>query len=570
MKKMTKMYIKDQWKQHYISFSIVLILIFLAAALSSLMSVVIGKIVDFVGSNNGDGQNLLLLSCLLIVVVLCKEGANYSREYLAAKIMVQIANELRYKIFVTTLNFKYEYFCKISRASMINRCVSNTEEIQKLALATIPQFFYESIMCIIAFAVITHIYWPLSFVGLMIYSIYLIPVKYFGNKQKNVADSLNKQNIKMKDLFIEKIDEIKTIKIMGSEEKQKRDVEKESKIWSDLFFNSYFTINLFKNFPRVLDALAPGLTFFIGGIKVISGDLTIGDLVTITGLLPAINAPIRSFSNIYLNLKNLENKIEEILQIIYGADIEKCKDNEETISLDNITEIKLENVSLKNDRQVQLKGIYLEIKAGRHIAIIGEKGAGKSTILNVISGIIEATSGKVLIGHRDIKDIDINSLKVRIGVVVQCPYIFEGTVRENLFYKTKIPEWKLEYYLRRVKLLNNDESNLKDFLDREATKLSGGQKQRICLVREVIGKPDILLLDEVTSALDHTTEIEVLKFIEEIMKDKICILITHNIKCASYMPQIVVVEKGKIVEEGNHEMLLRKGGKYEEFWTKQN
>lgn len=464
MKKMTKMYIKDQWKQHYISFSIVLILIFLAAALSSLMSVVIGKIVDFVGSNNGDGQNLLLLSCLLIVVVLCKEGANYSREYLAAKIMVQIANELRYKIFVTTLNFKYEYFCKISRASMINRCVSNTEEIQKLALATIPQFFYESIMCIIAFAVITHIYWPLSFVGLMIYSIYLIPVKYFGNKQKNVADSLNKQNIKMKDLFIEKIDEIKTIKIMGSEEKQKRDVEKESKIWSDLFFNSYFTINLFKNFPRVLDALAPGLTFFIGGIKVISGDLTIGDLVTITGLLPAINAPIRSFSNIYLNLKNLENKIEEILQIIYGADIEKCKDNEETISLDNITEIKLENVSLKNDRQVQLK----------------------------------------------------------------------------------------------------------DFLDREATKLSGGQKQRICLVREVIGKPDILLLDEVTSALDHTTEIEVLKFIEEIMKDKICILITHNIKCASYMPQIVVVEKGKIVEEGNHEMLLRKGGKYEEFWTKQN
>ena len=177
MKKMTKMYIKDQWKQHYISFSIVLILIFLAAALSSLMSVVIGKIVDFVGSNNGDGQNLLLLSCLLIVVVLCKEGANYSREYLAAKIMVQIANELRYKIFVTTLNFKYEYFCKISRASMINRCVSNTEEIQKLALATIPQFFYESIMCIIAFAVITHIYWPLSFVGLMIYSIYLIPVK---------------------------------------------------------------------------------------------------------------------------------------------------------------------------------------------------------------------------------------------------------------------------------------------------------------------------------------------------------------------------------------------------------
>ena len=116
-----------------------------------------------------------------------------------------------------------------------------------------------------------------------------------------------------------------------------------------------------------------------------------------------------SFSNIYLNLKNLENKIEEILQIIYGADIEKCKDNEETISLDNITEIKLENVSLKNDRQVQLKGIYLEIKAGRHIAIIGETGAGKSTILNVISGIIEATSGKVLIGHRDIKDIDINS-----------------------------------------------------------------------------------------------------------------------------------------------------------------
>lgn len=225
---------------------------------------------------------------------------------------------------------------------------------------------------------------------------------------------------------------------------------------------------------------------------------------------------------------------------------------------------------MKNDRQVQLKGIYLEIKAGRHIAIIGETGAGKSTILNVISGIIEATSGKVLIGHRDIKDIDINSLKVRIGVVVQCPYIFEGTVRENLFYKTKIPEWKLEYYLRRVKLLNNDESNLKDFLDREATKLSGGQKQRICLVREVIGKPDILLLDEVTSALDHTTEIEVLKFIEEIMKDKICILITHNIKCASYMPQIVVVEKGKIVEEGNHEMLLRKGGKYEEFWTKQN
>ena len=318
-----------------------------------------------------------------------------------------------------------------------------------------------------------------------------------------------------------------------------------------------------------------GLTFcmVLSGLEVQAGNQTIGDFVLINALLMQLAIPLNFFGYIYREISQGLTDLKSLFSILNIKP--EINDIKGAVSMKfKKAEISFENVSFSYDgKRKVLDKINFSIPSGSSLAIVGPTGAGKSTISRLIFRFYDTTSGRILVNGKDIRDITQISLRRNIGIVPQDTVLFNDTISYNLKYgKIDASEKEILDIAKKAqldKIIKNFPEGMKTIVGERGLKLSGGEKQRVAIARTLLKNPPILILDEATSALDTLTEREIKDSLKSLAKERTTIIIAHRLSTVVDADKILVLDKGKIIEQGTHKQLIKKRGLYADMWSTQ-
>ena len=389
-----------------------------------------------------------------------------------------------------------------------------------------------------------------------------------GN-QKQMED-----NAQLTSYLVESLNGIQTVKAFNAEKKV--NLETESKFVKLL--RSIFKLALTTNVQAVLKGfieLVGGVVIlWVGAYEVLKGNMSVGSLITFNSLLAYFLSPVKNLINLQPQMQTAMVAAERLGEIL---DLElECDENEQKRIYSN----KLEgNISIKDvdfrygTRQLILKDINIEIQKGERIALVGESGCGKTTLVKLLLNFYPIEKGQILIDGNNILDIQKEALRERIAYVPQETFLFSGTILENL--SLGMEQEDMEQIIEAAKMarahdfINDLPLRYNTHLEENGANLSGGQRQRLAITRAILKKPDILILDEATSNLDSITEAAIENTINNFSKGMTTIIIAHRLSTIKRCDKIYVMDKGEIIEAGSHEELMCLGGRYYKLWQEQ-
>ncbi len=372
--------------------------------------------------------------------------------------------------------------------------------------------------------------------------------------------------------LVEDISGVETIKAYGSE--RSRSEEGEHRLVG--LVQSVFSIQKLSISMTAIGGLISGLAGIVilwyGGHRVIGGHLTIGELMFFYTLLGYMLEPLERLSTVNLQMQDAMVAVDRLYQVMDLAG--ETKDDRRA-QFEAIREgVELRGVSFRYGcRQNVLNELNLTIPAGATVAIVGESGCGKSTLLKMLMRFYDPTAGQVLVDGVDLRDFDLESLRRGVGIVSQEPFIFNGTLRENIALGD--PEANLDDIIAAARAAGLDEfinrlpERFETMLGERGANLSGGERQRLAIARALLRKPALLIFDEATSHLDTTTERAIQENLRGVFADRSVLLVAHRLSTIRDADLIYVMHRGQVVEQGDHESLMATGGRYAELWRSQ-
>jgi len=411
-------------------------------------------------------------------------------------------------------------------------------------------------------------------ISLVIGFLYAIIAWSFNKSYKKNQQDIMEDNSQVTSYLVESLQGIETVKSFNSEDKSNLETEKKFVKLLKTVFHGGVLQNIQGNLKGIIQSVGGLVILWVGAIQVMDGNLTIGQLLTFNALLAYFLTPIRNLIDLQLSMQTAIVSAERLAEIL-DLEIEKDAKEHKKISPSKLSgEIEFNNIDFRyGTRELVLKGINLDIKKGERIALVGESGSGKTTLAKLILNFYKSEKGEILLDDYNIQDINRDILRQRIGYIPQNIFLFSGTVEENLRLGNQTAS--MEEIIEICKIttvhdfINEMPLRYNTTLDENGSNLSGGQRQRLALARALIKNPDILIMDEATSNLDSTTEKSIENLIKDNFQEMTMIIIAHRLSTIRSCDRIYVMDQGLIIEEGNHEELLKEKGKYYELWESQ-
>lgn len=517
-------------------------------------------------------KTMIIIAIVVGILILFQCYCNYYIANYGHVMGAKIEYDMRAEIFGRFQKLSFSFYDDEKVGQLMSRITSDLFDITEL-LHHGPENVTISVIKIIgALAILLSINVRLALIAFLLVPFMLV-YAYFFNKKMKQAFRVNR--IKIAEINAQIEDNLSGIRVVKSFANE--DLEnKKFKVGNDAFLEAK------KNNYKYMGGYNSGLTAFTtminllvivsGGLMITKDMISVTDLVTFLLYINIFTDPIKTLIDFTEQFQNGYSGYERFLQIL---SIEpEIKDSENAVSINNVKgDIKLEDVSFKyNDSSHRvLKHINLEVKAGSYVALVGSSGAGKTTLCNLIPRFYEATSGKITIDGKDIKDIKLKDLRDNIGIVQQDVYLFVGTVYDNIRYGR--PDATREEVIAAAK-----EANAYDFImslpngfetdiGQRGIKLSGGQKQRISIARVFLKNPPILIFDEATSALDNESEKIVQESMEKLAKNRTTMVIAHRLSTIRNAEKILVLTDKGIEEQGTHKELMDKHGIYYDLYN---
>jgi ATP-binding cassette subfamily B protein len=574
---------KYLFRYKYTTIGLIIFMISLALADAVLPQMTRIAIDDFIIPNTTEGLDVFILKFVGLAVWFSSNVFAFIA--IAGRIEMELTYDIREEAFDKLQNLSLSYYDKTQNGWIMARMTSDIRRLGEVISWGIVDVVWGTTMMLIISIFMLGSNWRLALYTLAVIPILIIVSIYFQRIILKAYRIVRKINSKITGSFSEGISGAKTTKTLVAEEKNLNNFKE---LTGDMKTHSIRAAVFSAMFlPIVLSLSSIGIALILwkGGEGVVAGSVTYGVLVLFISYATQFFEPVREVARVLAQFQQAQASAERVLSLIdidpdvkdgkeildiYGDILEPKKENWEPIE----GNISFEDVTFYyNEKERILENFNLEVKKGQTIALVGETGSGKSTIVNLICRFYEPVDGKIKIDGIDYKKRSINWLHENIGYVLQSPHLFSGTIKENLMYgKLDATD---EEVVEAAKIVNAHDfimelpNKYETQVGEGGGKLSTGEKQLISFGRAIIRNPSIFVLDEATSSIDTETERKIQSALERILKDRTSFIIAHRLSTIVNADRILVISKGKIIEEGNHNQLIRKKGYYYNLYSNQ-
>jgi len=522
---------------------------------------------------NLDATGLALIAIGYLIVAIATYAAQSTQNYLIEWLFGKMEFDLRNDIFDHLQKLNIGYFADKEPGSIVSRATNDIDKLSELISSGIITAAADLLTIIGIVVIMFSLDWQLSLVSFAVIPVMLIWMVVWGKRVRTVYRETRKSIASVSAQMEESVSGIKEIQSFSKEDETKRE------------FQNVNETNRAANTEagRVMSAFFPTVTFFtsigqalvlwFGGISVIQHVVTVGTLFIFMSYITRFFQPIQELSNIWTSIQSAFAAAERVFNIV-DAPID-IKDSTGSDPIGPIKgEITYDHMSFGYVADLPvLKDITLTIDPNTTVAFVGPTGVGKTTMINLLYRFYDPVEGRILIDSKDLRKIQVDSLRKQMGIVLQDPFLFSGTIMDNIRYSR--PEASDEEVVAVSKAIGAH-----DFIERlpegyqtevkeRGGRLSVGQRQLVSLARALIANPRILIMDEATSSIDAYTELLIQKAMDKILQGRTAIVIAHRLSTVRNADKIIVIENGRIAETGKHNELLKKGGLYKKLYEMQ-
>jgi subfamily B ATP-binding cassette protein MsbA len=494
---------------------------------------------------------------------------DFGQSYLMESAGLKLVREMRNRLYNHVLRLPVSYFSKESSGIIISRIMYDTEMLRGLISNTIKSFVIEIPTIIFLLGLAFYRKWDLTLMTLVMMPFIAYSTRKLGKSVRKKRKEAQRRLSFLTQKVGESILGSRIIKVFNREEARGKSFEDENR----RYYREVLRVERIKEGARLITDVATGLgvAFIVwyGSSLVIKGIITAGDFASILIAIYMIFAPTRKLGEAYTSLQEVRASLERIDTLLDAP----CEEGGKTKIHSFRESLKFEDVSYAYPGRHThvLKDINLEIKHGEVIAIVGQSGVGKSTLVDLIPGFHKPSKGLISIDGIDISQLELRSLRELTGIVSQDIILFNDTIRENIAFGR---EGASEDEIIEAAQLSFAGDFIQDLPEKYETligerglKLSGGQRQRIAIARAILKNPPILILDEATSSLDSVSEAVVQKALEKLMRGRTTIVIAHRLSTIRNADRIVILDKGKISDIGTHEQLISRNDTYMKLYN---
>ncbi|MBU2507853.1 MAG: ABC transporter ATP-binding protein/permease [Bacteroidetes bacterium] len=515
---------------------------------------------------NSDYNGLILISVFLVISLLLQAGIQYLLTYFTQLMGQKIIFDLRIKLFAHVEKLALKFFDKTPIGRIVTRVTNDVESLNELFSSGIVMVFSDVFIIIWIWGFMFFMSWELSLVTLSVLPILIYGTFLFRKKVRDSYRDVRKHLARLNSYMQEHVGGMNIVQIFT---KEKDELEKFSRIngdHKDSNVHSIFYYAIFYPAVEIVSSIAVAMIIWYGGGNVLEGVMTVGILIAFIQYTEMFFRPIRDLSEKYNIMQTAMASSERIFKLL--DDQTFVYNPNEPVKLNEIRgSVEFKNVWFAySEEDYVLKDISFSINPGESIAIVGATGAGKTSLINILTRFYDISKGEILLDGRNIRDFDKKDLRKFISIVLQDVFLFSGTIKSNISLNSN--EISLEKIIEAANTVGADKfiSNLPNKYNEEVKEkgstLSVGQRQLISFARALAYNPQILILDEATSSVDTETEELIQSAIQKLLVGRTSIVIAHRLSTVQNADKIIVMHKGKIREIGTHQQLLAEKGIY--------
>jgi len=542
-----------------------------------------------------DGALVTRLAILVGLLAIADAAMSMLGRYFSSRIGEGLIYDLRSLVFGHVQRQSIAFFTRTQTGALISRINSDVMGAQQAFTATLSGLVSNVVSLVLVGVTMMILSWQITIFSLLLLPAFLIPTKWVGRKlQELTRDSFN-TNAEMSSTMTERfnVSGAMLVALYGEPSREREYFRSRARKVADIGIKMAMLNRLFFIALTSVAAIATAFAYGIGGHLAINGGVTVGTLLAITALLARLYGPLTALSNVRIDVMTSLVSFERVFEVL---DLEPMVKNRENaielkpthpkiefkdvgFSYPRAEEISLASLeSAAKPETIQsgevLRGLSFTAAPGTLTALVGPSGAGKTTISALLPRLYDVTTGAIEIDGHDIRDLTLESLRGSIGVVMQDAHLFHETIAENLRYaKNDATEDEMRVACESAQiweLIKSLPNGLDTMVGERGHRLSGGEKQRLAIARLLLKSPSVVILDEATAHLDSENEALVQAALQSALKGRTSIVIAHRLSTVRDADQILVLEKGQIVERGKHDELVARGGLYADLYNRQD
>ena len=522
---------------------------------------------------NGDLTGLTFISVILVGIYLVNWVSNYQRTYQMSWMGQNMVNEMRTQLFSHLQKLSFSFYDRSEAGELISRVTNDTDTLSEVFVQGVVTLISDVFTLIGIVAIMLWLSVPLSLAAFSVIPLLLLLLFVFQSRLRRAYRATRKKIAVVTSRFEESISGMREIQSFAREQDAMKDFRQANveNLQANVRAGKLFALLM----PAVqtVGAIGTCAVLWFSGILTMSEGMTVGIIIAFLLYIAKFFGPIVNLTIFYNTVQSAMAAAERIFITLDTKP--EIVDAPEAIEFSHVKgEIVFNHVTFGyNPARPVLEDIDIHVEPGKTLALVGPTGAGKSTIVKLLSRFYEPQKGTITVDDHNIREVTLNSLHKQMGVVLQEPFLFSGTIVENIKYgKFDASDDEVEQVAKTVgihEFINSLSQGYETDVGERGVRLSVGQRQLVSFARALLGNPPILILDEATSSIDPYTELKIKKALTVLLKNRTSLVIAHRLSTVRNADNIVVINEGKIVEEGNHTELMKKKGMYHRLYKKQ-
>lgn len=522
-----------------------------------------------------------LLSSMTVVVVilwLLKSFFDFCQSYLMNDVSQRVIRDVKNIIYKKMLTLSMDFYSKNATGKLMSRITNDSAVIRDSISTGLTDLFYQPIQLIIytVMLLVIKFYfaipWSLIGISLLLFLLVIYPVVKIGKRLKSISRQSQERIADITTTLHETISGVRVVKAFSMEDYEAKKFENQNQNFYKLAMKSVKRMTVVSPITEFAGIFCIAVIMWLAGNKIVSGALSAGAFVTFLAAMLSLMRPIKRLTNVYSINQQAMAAADRIFEVLDTKP--SVSDKPGAVELPKISKgVEFKDVYFKYEDKNVLKGVSFDVPVGSVAAFVGPSGVGKTTILNLLPRFYDVTGGSILIDGTDVRDCKIKSLMQQIGIVTQETILFNDTVSANISYGSG--SINMEDVIKAAKIANAHNFIMKmpqgydTIVGERGFRLSGGEKQRLAIARAVFKDPPILILDEATSQLDTESEMLVQEAIDRMMAGRTVFVVAHRLSTIKHATVIYVMDGGRIVEKGSHDVLIEKSGLYKRLYEMQ-